>query len=238
MKSIFIADAHLKHPADKNYRKMVAFLSNLPHDVDNLIILGDFFDFWFGYHDVVYADYVPILATLETLVERGIRLYFVEGNHEINLGPYFCNHLRTHSNPRQLSLSIDGQRLYLAHGDLLNDDQWLYLKWHKLLKSQLITRIIHLIPPSVTRRLARRLSAGSRKRGRQAHGIPATLTAKLQKILQVGYDAAIIAHYHQPLEQRTTVNGRQCPIFFLGDWLTDYSYLLLENGTFELKTAS
>lgn len=241
MKSIFLADAHLKLPTDKNYRKLNSFLQSLPEDVENLFILGDFFDFWFGYRDIVFSIYVPILATLESLVHRGIKIYFIEGNHEIHLGPFFRTRLHAHSNPRQLSVHLSGQRLYLAHGDLLDDSQRWYRRWRKFIRNPITCRFISLLPPHFTSRVAQLLSKGSRSQ-LQSNGyncIPEnqSLTDKLTNVFRSGHDAAIIAHYHHPAHRQIELNDRQYPVYHLGDWITDYSYLLLEDGNFLLKKA-
>lgn len=237
MKSIFLADAHLKYPTDENYRRLNNFLQNLPEDVENLFILGDLFDFWFGYRDVVFSVYVPILATLEALVQRGIKLYLIEGNHEIGLGPFFHTRLRAHSNPRQLSISISGQRLYLAHGDFLDDSQRWYRRWAKFIKSPLTSRIISLVPPDFTCRVARRLSKISRKQSHHANQLPGRINEKLADIFRAGHDVAIVAHYHHPARQLISLNDQHYPVYHLGDWITDYSYLEWENGNFQLKRA-
>ena len=238
MKSIFLADAHLKYPTDENYRRLNCFLRNLPEDVENLFILGDFFDFWFGYRDVVLSTYVPILATLESLVQRGIKLYFIEGNHEISLGPFFQATLHAHSNPSQLSIHLSGQRLYLAHGDLLDDSQRWYQRWIRFIKSPFIRRLISLMPPDVTCRIAHWLSKTSRNQSQNAGHIPEKLTNKLVDIFRAGHDVAIIAHYHHPAQGQVVINDQKHPVYHLGDWITDYSYLVLENGNFQLKKAT
>jgi UDP-2,3-diacylglucosamine hydrolase len=238
MKSIFLADAHLKYPTDENYRRLNSFLQNLPEDIENLFILGDFFDFWFGYRKVVFSVYVPILATLEALVQRGIKLYFIEGNHEISLGPFFRTHLHAHSNPSELSVYLSGQRLYLAHGDLLDDSQQWYRRWVGFIKSPFICRLISLIPPDFTCRIAQWLSKISRNQSQNASHIPEKLTNKLADIFRAGHDVAIIAHYHHPAQNQVVLNDQKYPVYHLGDWITDYSYLVLEDGNFQLKKAT
>ncbi len=237
MKSIFLADAHLKKPTDENYRKLNDFLQNLSGEVENLFILGDFFDFWFGYRDVVFSAYVPILATLESLVHRGIKLYFIEGNHEIHLGPFFYHHLRTHSNPRELSISLSNRRLYLAHGDFLDDRQQWYRRWAAFIKSPITRRIISLVPPDIASGTARRLSKISRGKSPDIATLPDNLNDKLADIFRAGHDAAIIAHYHHPAHYQLTLGNRHHDVYHLGDWITTFSYLVEEDGNFQLKEA-
>ncbi|MBW1646230.1 MAG: UDP-2,3-diacylglucosamine diphosphatase [Deltaproteobacteria bacterium] len=237
MKAIFLADAHLRHPDDDNYRRLEAFLRQLPADVDNLFVLGDFFDFWFGYPAAVFSAYVPILAALEQLARRGVQLYFLAGNHEVNLGPYFPLRLRAHTGDHHLSVNLDHQLVYLAHGDLLDDRQLWYRRWRRLLKSAAMNRLLRAVPPSVAWNIAGRLSAGSRQAGQTAAGIPDHLDDSLKTIFQTGHQAAVIAHFHQAGEKRIECQGRQFPVYFLGDWLTDFSYLELSDGRFRLLTA-
>ena len=238
MKSIFLADAHLKHPTDENYRRLNSFLQKLPEDVENIFILGDLFDFWFGYREVVFSVYVPILATFESLVQRGIKLYFIEGNHEISLGPFFHTHLRAHSNPRQLSINISGHHLYLAHGDFLDDSQQWYRRWAKFIKSPITCRIISLIPPDITYKIAHWLAKISRRQSQNTSQLPEKISGKFTDIFRAGHDVAIIAHYHHPALQQISLDDQQYQVYHLGDWITDYSYLELENGNFQLKKAS
>ena len=238
MKSIFLADAHLKDPGDENYRRLNHFLYNLPEDVENLFILGDFFDFWFGYRDVVLSAYVPILATLESLVQRGIKLYFIEGNHEISMGPFFSTRLKAHCNPSELSIHVSGRRLYLAHGDLLDDRQKWYRRWKGFIKHPLTCRLISLIPPDFTSRIARWLSKTSRNQSQSTSPIPYEVTRKLADIFRAGHDAAIIAHYHHPAREHIVIDDQKYPVYHLGDWISDYSYLILEDGSFQLKKAT
>ncbi len=238
MKSIFIADAHLRHPDDENYRRLELFLRRLPADVDNLFILGDFFDFWCGYPETVFAAYVPILGTLEDLVRRGVRLYFLEGNHEVDMGPYFHQRLRAYTCDHELTVNLDGLLLYLAHGDLLDKRQRWYRRWRRLLKSRAMNRLLQAVPPSLTWKIARQLSRGSRQTGRPAAGIPEHLDSRLAEIFRTGRQAAVIAHFHQAAERQLQVEGQSYPVYFLGDWLRDFSYLELNAGRFRLLTAT
>jgi UDP-2,3-diacylglucosamine hydrolase len=49
-----------------------------------------------------------------------------------------------------------------------------------------------------------------------------------------GYDAVVIGHFHHVYERREN----QHAFFVLGDWMTRFTYLKLENGTFTLDAWS
>ena len=81
----FVADVHLGcdvlDPADRE-RRFVDFLNSLPDNTSALYMLGDVWDFWYEYRDVVPRGYVKVFAALISLVERGVEVYFFRGNHD------------------------------------------------------------------------------------------------------------------------------------------------------------
>lgn len=86
MKDIFIADAHLKNPADENYVQLLEFLKQNSGNIRTLILLGDIFEFWVGYRHCVYSAYVPLLQQLNLLRLDGTSIIVVEGNHDFKIG--------------------------------------------------------------------------------------------------------------------------------------------------------
>ena len=44
-----------------------------------------------------------------------------------------------------------------------------------------------------------------------------------------GFDAVVMGHIHIP----THVEEDNKHMFFLGDWITEFTYLVMENGAFE-----
>ncbi|MRR35913.1 UDP-2,3-diacylglucosamine diphosphatase, partial [bacterium] len=93
MRAIFIADAHLRHEGDQNYRLLMEFLAGLRGAVDTLFILGDLFEFWIGYETVPFTHYLPILDRLKELAESGTEIVYLEGNHDFHMGPFFTETL-------------------------------------------------------------------------------------------------------------------------------------------------
>ncbi|MDD2500940.1 MAG: metallophosphoesterase, partial [Geobacter sp.] len=86
MRTIFLADAHLHHPDDSNYRLLLRFIESLQGTTDTLCILGDLFDFRVGLPALAFAEQEPLLMALERLQAAGTRLIWLEGNHDFLLG--------------------------------------------------------------------------------------------------------------------------------------------------------
>ena len=77
-RSYFVSDVHLglqvADPAAREAR-FVDFLRSLPEDAGALYLLGDIWDFWYEYHDVVPKGYVRVLAAIQDLMDRGVDVY-------------------------------------------------------------------------------------------------------------------------------------------------------------------
>ena len=72
----FVSDVHLglevKDPADREAR-FVSFLRDIPKDTTlALYLLGDIWDFWYEYRDVVPKGYVRVFAALMDLMDAGV----------------------------------------------------------------------------------------------------------------------------------------------------------------------
>lgn len=77
-----ISDAHLGvAPADAE-RGLLDFLRQLPTDARSLVINGDLFDFWFEWRHVVPRTGVRVLGELARLVDQGIPVLWIAGNHD------------------------------------------------------------------------------------------------------------------------------------------------------------
>ena len=235
MKTIFLADAHLSDPNTENYRKLLAFLEQQRGRLDQLVLLGDVLEFWLGYRHCVFSAYVPLLEELDRLVRSGTKLIYVEGNHDFHLGPYFADTLKARIIPDSETLEIDGLRVFVAHGDLANPDDVSYRRLRGFLRSGLLKTLAKIITPDQAWRIARWGSG----RSQQSHNgksrrWPARdiLLPYARTHLQAGNDAVIVGHFHDPFHERLETGQ----VISLGDWITQYSYALLEDGELSLHT--
>ena len=88
----FVSDVHLGlqvgDPVERE-RRFVDFLNSLPPQTEALYLLGDIWDFWYEYRDVVPKGYVRVFAALVSLMDRGVSVYFFQGNHDVWTYKYF-----------------------------------------------------------------------------------------------------------------------------------------------------
>lgn len=234
MRAVFLADAHLRHPADDNYRALLAFLAEQEGRTDLLVLLGDICEFLVGYPETVFPPYVPLFETLARLQRQGTQLVYVEGNHDFHLEPGFRHRLPCRILPDGGVIDLDGRRVLVVHGDLANPADRGYRLLRAVLRSAPARLLIGTLPAAWTWAIAERMSRASKlTRNEKSRRWPARdiLVPYAETQLTAGVQAVVTGHFHQPLHEQLS-NGE---LLALGDWITQYSYAVWENGAFRLE---
>ena len=149
MKAVFFSDAHLADNDAGKVRAVKTFLRQMAEDADIVVVLGDLFEFYHGYDGYIYPFYKEIVDALrDAALSKSV--YFIEGNHEYRMGPYFESYTGIRC-VRSLSLDLDGKRVFLCHGDASRA-----LALGRLLRSRLVLSIMDLLGPDRTWRIAMR----------------------------------------------------------------------------------
>ena len=237
MRKVFIADAHLRSENDKNYRFLLDFLATLPGNTDALFILGDLFEFWIGYPDIPFRHYLTMLEELRRLREKGIKIVYFEGNHDFHMGPFFEKTLDATIYSAPAVLEIDGKRVYLSHGDLINRTDYSHRVFRFFLHNCFTARVIPMVPPVVASYIAERLGKASRENHdmrRDKWDYPSILRKFAAERFREGCDAVIVGHFHLPLIEKTTNVATQT-LISLGDWITHFTYGEWDEGEFSLR---
>lgn len=236
MRTLFLADAHLRQETDDNYRLLVRFLAGLRGETETLYILGDLFDFWIGYPRSAFPRYLPLLESLEELKRSGTRIVYLEGNHDFHLGPVFTREIgvEVHEGPTEIRLG--GKRIHLCHGDQINRRDRAYRLLRSVLRSSAVRRLISVVPPSIAFRIADMMAKKS-KAGystRTARWDYETLLRNYAaERFAEGFDAVVAGHFHIPLIEESP-SGKT--VVSLGDWIGRFTYGEWSEGRFYLKT--
>jgi UDP-2,3-diacylglucosamine hydrolase len=233
MKIVFIADAHLKGLDDPNQKTLASFLDGLD-GIDSLVILGDLFDFWTGFGDVAYYHYLPVLGSLLNLRQRGVKIVYVEGNHDFSMGAFFTGVLGADVHPESAALSIDGMTFHLAHGDAVSMTAG-YAAWRWLLRSALFRAVVAIIPPRISWRAAMRLSRRSRAYNRNGYAIEARLREFARARIKAGAGAVVLAHSHVAGVYRETAGANTGVYANPGPWAGQGSFLVYSSGEFRVE---
>lgn len=232
---IFISDAHFTGRDRGEMESFTRFVDFERQRMERLVILGDFFEFLFGFKRTAeetpfpFREYLPVLEHLRELNLQGIRIAYFEGNHDFCLDGFFSEHLGmdVEVDPEGREESLGGKRVYVAHGDLSNPKQQAYRILRRLLKNRWSYGFIQWAGPRLSRHVARRLSEVSYQKSHESilqHPPPAFRTFAHRKFME-GFDVVILGHSHFPEAVEEWVDGRRCLYFNVGDWAVRRSFL-------------
>jgi UDP-2,3-diacylglucosamine hydrolase len=225
--AMFFSDVHLGGRGSPSQQVIVDLLQRHAPHVRTVFVLGDLFDFWYGYRTVVFRQFLPLLFQLRRLTDSGIGVHYIAGNHDFCPGPAFREQLGVQTYDGALEVRLGGRRLYLAHGDLINPQDIGYRILHGLVRSRVMDALIRLVPPDLGWKIAMLASRGSRhyssrirwKRTQIFHGYAAGL-------FEQGFDGVMMGHSHFPELTEVEHAGRKCLIANTGDWIRSNTFIL------------
>jgi UDP-2,3-diacylglucosamine hydrolase len=233
---IFVSDAHFTGRDPESMEAFLRFLDSEKKRIDYLVILGDLFEFFFGFRNFLstgkpstFADYFPVLNKLQRLDQEGIRIKYFEGNHDFFLRSFFSEQfgMGVEVFPDGHEERLEGKRVFIAHGDLSNPKQWVYRAFRRILKNPLTYHFIQAAGPRISRRVAQKLNDMSYQKYHndvQSTSPPAFKAFALKKFLE-GFEIVILGHSHFPEEVEEWIDGRRCLYYNVGDWMIHRSFL-------------
>ena len=226
---IFISDAHLslKHPHLQD--GILNFLNDIEKDLTDLVIVGDLFEFWFGGKGFSFPEYQPLLDKFHDFIKKGINIYYLEGNHDFNMGEIFSNlGVMVYTVP--LTLILDGKKLFISHGDLTNMVNLRYKIFRKFLKNPLTYKMLEKLGPTLVKKAASFMSKRSERKWKlkRDSNTPSIFRNFAKTLIENGYDVVILGHSHIP-EIALIKTKKKIGLYYnLGDWITNFSYLKYE----------
>ena len=220
----FASDIHLGASgeafAQQTERLFVRWLDDAAQDAEAIFLVGDVFDFWFEYRGVVPKGFVRTLGKLAELTDRGIRVVFFTGNHDMWVGDYLAREcgVEIHTSPQQFCLN--GKNVFIAHGDNMNIDGQPVLKFlNTVFRSRTLRWLFSwLLHPDLAMRFGHWWSGKSRK-SHGAEELDVSLTEPLieyarRYAAEHDVDHFVFGHMHFPRDYR----GQGLHVINLGCW--------------------
>lgn len=236
---MFISDVHLHGVDDPRTGPFAEFLLSFIGKVDAMCLVGDLFDFYYGFKSVVYWQHLPALAAFHELKKSGMKLVFIEGNHEFRIAEAMRGAFGMETFIGEGEVRIAGKRILLCHGDLADPKDRGYRLLHWALRNPVTAAAASLAPPSLALWVAQLASDQSRAyAGGRGEKLTRIFRERAKTAIADGFDAAIFGHSHWPVLETIEVPGRSGTFANCGDWVEHFTYLRFDGTTFTLERAT
>ncbi len=251
-KTFFITDAHLGSGTDSRQREtdLVRWLDSIAPEAKRLVMLGDIFDFWFSYRDVVPRGCVRFLGKLAELADAGVELHFFIGNHDMWLFDYLQQEVGAIMHNEPATMEWEGNLFLLGHGDGLGNQDRSYNFIKFLFRNRLCQWLFAGVHPRIAFGIARRWSEASRRShsvkykgylGDDLEGIVCYCQQRQRERLAEGlrpYNFFLFGHRHTPVTRpliTTAANSTASATYInVGNWIENRDYAFFDGQTVHL----
>ncbi len=190
MKAIFFSDAHILHNDRDRAGRLAGFIRDVSVDADIVVVLGDLFEFYHGHNGYIYPFYREIVDALKDIA-RDRQVYFLEGNHEFAMGPFFQSYTGI-TCARSVEIQLDENNVFLSHGDSFSANSL-----DRALRSRFTYAVMDAFGPSLTWWTAMRCRTFLSKTIKPYDKRIRNSYREYGRVkLDEGYDAVILAHSH------------------------------------------
>ena len=230
-KIYFSSDNHLGAPNLEESlvreKKFVSWLDTIKKDAEAIFLVGDIFDFWFEYNEVVPKGFTRTLGKLAEISDAGISIHYFAGNHDMWLVDYFQKELNLTVHNKPKIFTINDKKFFVGHGDGLGPGDKSFKIMKKIFKNPFFNWCFRCVHPDLGIKLGKYLSNKNRLKSSlenlKFNGNENEWLTKYckEKLKNEHYDYFIFGHRHIPLEIKLSPNSTYIN---LGDWITHFSY--------------
>jgi UDP-2,3-diacylglucosamine hydrolase len=234
-KIYFASDNHLGAPNLEESlvreKKFVSWLDTIKKDAEAVFLVGDIFDFWFEYNEVVPKGFTRTLGKLAEISDAGVPIHYFAGNHDMWLVDYFQKELNLTVHNKPKIFTINDKKFFVGHGDGLGPGDKSFKIMKKIFKNPFFNWCFRCVHPDLGIKLGKYLSNKNRLKssledlnfnGNENEWLTQYCKEKLKN---EHYDYFIFGHRHIPLEIELSPNSTYIN---LGDWITHFSYAVFD----------
>ncbi len=206
-----------------------------PERTESLYLLGDIWDFWYEYHDVVPKGYVRVFAALMDLMDAGVKVFFFQGNHDIWAYHYFESMGMVKLQQPYL-VEIAGKTFCLGHGDGLGPGN----RWYKFMRwgfrHPFFQGLFSLLHPT----LAFWFGNSWSRHSRLSKDIGYDFKGESEPLWQFAdafsrehkVDYFIFGHFHCRVDMPVGTGAR---LLVLKDWMEGSSYIVFDGTDLQIR---
>lgn len=240
----FLSDIHLGAAYIADHRahesRVVAFLQSIEADSETVYLLGDILDYWFEYRTVVPRGYVRFFGQLARMADKGIKIVWFTGNHDVWMFDYLRDELGIEvidAPDGGVFTDIKGSLFYLGHGDMIGRQPFGYRVIHAIFHNRVCQRLYASLHPRWTLPFAHGWSSHSRKAAPEPEfgaRARAAVEVRARQLVKENPEVAyiVMGHYHVCLDEPVTPT---CRLMILGNWINSSDYAAFDGKTLTLK---
>lgn len=217
---------------------IVSWLDEIKASAEALYLVGDIFDYWFEYGEVIPKGFSRLLSKLREYRDADIPVFFFTGNHDMWMFQYFEKELGIPVYRAPITRTWNGKKFYIGHGDGLGPGDHGYKFIKSIFSNRVCQWLFARIHPNIGIKLMRYFSQSSRK----SNSSPKTFLGDEKEWLVLfandylernKIDYFIFGHRHLPIEH-TLKNGDSLYIN-LGDWVQFFTYAVFDGNHLTLE---
>ena len=241
-KIYFLSDFHLGVPDHASSlareKRIVAFLNEAEKDAAEIHILGDLFDMWFEYREVVPRGFVRLLGTIAHICDRGIPVHLYIGNHDMWIFDYVPGETGVTVHREPIERTWNGKRFLIGHGDGLGPGDHGYKFLKGVFRNPVCQWLFARMHPNLGLWLGDFWSGRSRRKSyandRKWLGEDKEWLVQYckRKLSEKSYDYFIFGHRHLPLKIQLS---EKAIYLNTGDWISHYTYAVFNGETLALE---
>jgi UDP-2,3-diacylglucosamine pyrophosphatase LpxH len=228
---LVISDLHVGNPYSSASRNLGEFFEFAKSGRYNVCINGDGFEILQARFASLAADSVGVLRGIRLLIESGLDVFYVVGNHDIALENFLTEWSGIQITPF-LNVTSGQARIRIEHGHLYDPS---FVKSPRLY--EWITRaagpLLHIYP-DVYRVWA--VYEGAKQQVKRAlqggKGDRSVYHAAAQMLLLRGFDVIVFGHTHQSEDIAFPLGGRYVNS---GNWVRGGSFVEIDRGRVALR---
>lgn len=241
----FASDFHLgiptKSASQAREKRICRWLDSIKATAFKIYLVGDLFDVWFEYKNVVPKGYTRFLGKLAELSDAGIQIEIFTGNHDLWMRDYFQEEMNITVHRQSITFEVNKKRFFVAHGDGLGpgDKKYKFLK--RVMSNRLAQWLYKRLHPdtgvAIATYFSRRGLKHTEKEEQQYLGDDREWLVLFAKdyLNNTHIDYFIFGHRHLAMTKDLKENSTYVN---LGDWLTFNTYAVFDGAQLELKKYS
>lgn len=211
-------------------------------DPEVLILNGDIIDMWNFSKSYFPKSHIQVMRQILKITQSGTKTYYLTGNHDEALRKYSGTTLGNLVIDDKLVLDIDGQKVWIFHGDIfdattkgsakiiakLGGKGYDILIWI----NKLINDLLHFFGKekvSISKRIKSSIKSAVKWVGNFE-------TTAAELAIEQGYQVVICGHIHQPQLRHISVGEAKVMYLNSGDWVEHCTALEYNHKEWKIYT--